>query len=311
MSLESIKSALLASYRNHGGANHLDGVNLPSQESVNLLAAECMHLLFPGYFEERTLTEADLPAHVESLLVRIQRRLAAEVEKCLRFSRHPTPAATAAAHSEAFLTRLAEVRRIVATDVEAAYAGDPAASSLQEIVLAYPCVLVISVQRLAHELYRLGVPLLPRMLTEYAHERTGCDIHPGARLGTHFFIDHATGVVIGETATVGNHVKLYQGVTLGAKSFSLDAAGNPIKGVKRHPDLGDHVTVYAHATILGGDTQIGDHSIIGSNVWLMRSVPPESVAYFKGDNLVVRSRRQHEALVGGVGRGDGAADFSI
>jgi serine O-acetyltransferase len=311
MSLEPIKSALLASYRSHGGTNHLDGVHLPSQESVNLLAADCMHLLFPGYFEERALTEADLPAHVENLLSRIQRRLNAEIEKCLRFARAEAPAATAVARTDAFLARLPEVRRIVATDVEAAYAGDPAARSLEEIVLAYPCVLVISVQRLAHEIYRLGVPLLPRMLTEYAHERTGCDIHPGARLGTHFFIDHATGVVIGETATVGNHVKLYQGVTLGAKSFALDQEGNPIKGVKRHPELGDHVTVYAHATILGGDTRIGEHSIIGSNVWLLRSVPANSVAYFKGDHLVVRSRRQQEALEGRIEPGGPAADFSI
>jgi len=311
MSLESIKSALLASYRSHGGTNHLDGVHLTSQESVNRLAADCMHLLFPGFFEERALTEAELPVHVQTLLERIQRRLVAEIEKCLRFAHQEGPAAAAAALTESFLGRLPEVRSIVATDVEAAYAGDPAARSLEEIVLAYPCVLVISVQRLAHELYRLGVPLLPRMLTEYAHERTGCDIHPGARLGTHFFIDHATGVVIGETATVGNHVKLYQGVTLGAKSFALDQEGKPIKGVKRHPDLGDHVTVYAHATILGGDTRIGDHAIIGSNVWLLRSVPANSVATFKGDQLVVRSRRQHEALEGRIEAGGPAADFSI
>ena len=311
MSLESIKSALLTSYRSHGGTNHLDGMHLPSQESVNWLAADCMHLLFPGFFEERTLTEAELPVHVQTLLERIQRRLVAEIEKCLRFAHQEAPAASAAALTETFLARLPEVRSIVATDVEAAYAGDPAARSLEEIVLAYPCVLVISVQRLAHELYRLGVPLLPRMLTEYAHERTGCDIHPGARLGTHFFIDHATGVVIGETATVGNHVKLYQGVTLGAKSFALDHEGNPIKGVKRHPDLGNHVTVYAHATILGGDTRIGDHAIIGSNVWLLRSVPANSVAAFKGDQLVVRSRRQHEALEGRIEAGGAAADFSI
>ena len=143
----------------------------------------------------------------------------------------------------------------------------------------------------------MGVPLRPRMLTEYGHERTGCDIHPGARLGTHFFIDHGTGVVIGETTTVGAHVKLYQGVTLGAKSFEVDNEGRPIKGVKRHPDIGDHVTIYAHATILGGDTQVGANSIIGSNVWLLKSIPDDSVAYFKGDNLVVRSRRKKEALV--------------
>ena len=139
------------------------------------------------------------------------------------------------------------------------------------------------------------------MITEYAHERTGCDIHPGAQLGTHFFIDHGTGVVIGETATVGRNVKLYQGVTLGAKSFEVDNEGKPIKGVKRHPDIGDDVTIYAHATILGGDTRVGAHSIIGSNVWLMKSVPDESVAYFKGDNLVIRSRRKKESLVGNTG----------
>ena len=168
---------------------------------------------------------------------------------------------------------------------------------MEEIILAYPCVLVISLQRIAHVLYHLGVPLLPRMLTEYGHERTGCDIHPGARLGTHFFIDHCTGVVIGETATVGRHVKLYQGVTLGAKSFEVDDHGQPIKGVKRHPDIGDHVTIYAHATILGGETRVGEHSIIGSNVWLMRSIPAESVAYFKADNLIVRSRHKKDGLV--------------
>jgi serine O-acetyltransferase len=149
------------------------------------------------------------------------------------------------------------------------------------------------------------------MLTEYAHERTGADIHPGARLGAYFFIDHCTGVVIGETATVGAHVKIYQGVTLGAKSFEVDNDGRPIKGVKRHPDIGDNVTIYAHATILGGDTHIGAHSIIGSNVWLMKSIPDESVAYFKGDNLVVRSRRKKEALVENVGKPAHEHDWEI
>ena len=301
MHLDQIKQHLLASYRNHGGINHLDGVNLPSQASVNQLAADCMHLLFPGYFEEPALTERELPALVDRLLVDIDRRLAAEIEKCLRFARGAEPAALARDHTASFLAQLPELRRIIKTDVDAAYAGDPAARSVEEIILAYPCVLAISLQRLAHVLYHLHVPLLPRMLTEYAHERTGCDIHPGAQLGSHFFIDHCTGVVIGETATVGAHVKLYQGVTLGAKSFEVDAEGHPIKGVKRHPDIGDHVTIYAHATILGGDTRVGAHSIIGSNVWLLRSIPDESVAYFKGDNLIVRSRRKDETLVGHVG----------
>jgi len=297
MHLDEIKQALLASYRSHGGINHLDGVNLPAQESVNQLATDCMHLLFPGYFEDTPLTEKKLPALVDRLLGQIDRRLSTEVTKCLRFAKASEAESKAREIATDFLAKFPELRSIIKTDVEAAYAGDPAARSVEEIILAYPCVLVISLQRLAHVLYNLKVPLLPRMLTEYGHERTGCDIHPGAQLGTHFFIDHGTGVVIGETATVGAHVKLYQGVTLGAKSFEVDDDGRPIKGVKRHPDIGDHVTIYAHATILGGDTNVGKHSIIGSNVWLMRSIPNDSVAYFKGDNLVVRSRRKKEALV--------------
>lgn len=297
MHLDDLKQAILASYRSHGGINHLDGVNLPSQESVNQLAADCMHLLFPGYFEESCLVEDDLPALVDRLLAQIDRRLSVEIEKCLRFAQQPAPAERARELARGFLAQFPALRAIVKTDVDAAYAGDPAARSVEEIILAYPCVLAISIQRMAHVLHHLRVPLLPRMLTEYAHERTGCDIHPGAQLGSHFFIDHGTGVVIGETATVGAHVKLYQGVTLGAKSFEVDDEGRPIKGVKRHPNIGDHVTIYAHATILGGDTHVGAHSIIGSNVWLMKSIPAESVAYFKGDNLVVRSRRKKELLV--------------
>ncbi|MEX2043879.1 MAG: serine O-acetyltransferase [Opitutus sp.] len=297
MHSDDIKQALLESYRSDGGINHLDGINLPSQESVNRLAIDCMHLLFPGFFEDSGLKERDLPVHVDRLLTRIEKRMAAEIGKCLRFGQVPGPAARAREMTTTVLAQLPGLRKLIKTDVDAAYQGDPAARSLEEIILAYPCVLVISLQRIAHVLHTLGIPLLPRMLTEYAHERTGCDIHPGAQLGSHFFIDHGTGVVIGETATVGTHVKLYQGVTLGAKSFEVDDDGRPVKGVKRHPNIGDHVTIYAHATILGGDTHIGTHSIIGSNVWLMKSIPDESVAYFKGDNLVVRSRRKKETLV--------------
>jgi serine O-acetyltransferase len=307
MNLEDLQQALLASYRTDGGINHLDGANLPSQQSVNQLAADCMHLLFPGYFEETGLTEKALPAHVAQLLAKIDSRLVAEIEKCLRFAKIASPAAEARARTTSFLEQFPALRKLISTDVTAAYRGDPAARSVEEIIVAYPCVLVISLQRLAHVLYHLGVPLLPRMLTEFAHERTGCDIHPGARLGDHFFIDHGTGVVIGETATIGSHVKLYQGVTLGAKSFDTDPDGHPVKGVKRHPDIGDHVTIYAHATVLGGDTSVGAHSIIGSNVWLMKSIPADSVALFKGDSVVVRSRRKNETLVGhGSGTGNGA-----
>jgi len=300
MKLDAIKAALLASYETDGGINHLDGVNLPSQESVNEIARKFMHLLFPGYFEESRLTKKDVPALVDSLLAGIGQGLEIEIEKSLRFSSDRDPPANARAISLDVMGRLPELRKAIRTDVEAAYNGDPAARSYEEIILAYPCVLGISLQRVAHVLYNLGVPLLPRMITEFGHERTGMDIHPGARIGTHFFIDHGTGVVIGETATIGSHVKLYQGVTLGAKSFETDNQGNPVKGVKRHPDIGDNVTIYAHATILGGDTRIGENSVIGGNVWLLDSVPANSIAYFKSDDLVIRPRQKKESLVGYV-----------
>lgn len=308
---DDIKQALLASYERDGGINHLDGVNLPTQDSVQQLASDYMHLIFPGFFESTGVTRQEVPALVERLLHQIERRLATEIEKSLRFARDAAPAQRAAELTAAALNRLPALRQIIQTDVAAAYHGDPAARSVEEIILAYPCVLSISLQRFGHELYQLGVPLLPRMLTEYAHERTGTDLHPGATIGTHFFIDHGTGVVVGETAVIGNYVKLYQGVTLGAKSFETDSAGNPVKGVKRHPDIGDHVTIYAHATILGGDTQIGEHSIIGSNVWLMKSIPPRSVAYYKGDQLVVRHREKREELVEGESADGRPTDWQI
>ena len=297
MTLDDITKALLASYETEGGINHLDGINLPSDEAVNRLASDFMHLLFPGFFEQKSLTKSEVPAFTAARLRSIQTSLADTIEKSLRHARDLDSTSRASSLAMQLLGRLPAIRQIVQTDVHAAYTGDPAARSIEEIILAYPCVLVISLQRIAHELYKLGVPILPRMLTEYAHERTGTDIHPGAQIGTHFFIDHCTGVVIGETARLGNHVKIYQGVTLGAKSFEVDDDGNPIKGVKRHPDIDDHVTIYAHATILGGDTHIGAHSIIGANVWILEPVPANSIAYYKNENLVIRSRRKKEKAV--------------
>ncbi len=298
MTHADIKRALLASYENDGGINHLDGTNLPAEESVNHLARDFMHLLFPGFFTEQAVTKKDLPATLDRLLLAIDTRLTADLEKCFRFSRDPQPAARATAARDALFSQLPAIRHVLQTDVLAAYQGDPAARSHEEIILAYPCILVISLQRIAHILYKNNVPLLPRMLTEYAHERTGTDIHPGATIGTHFFIDHCTGVVIGETARIGNHVKIYQGVTLGAKSFVTDDAGLPVKGVKRHPQLDDHVIVYPGATILGGDTIIGENSIVGSNVWLMQSMPPNSIAYYQGDQAsIIRPRKTKESML--------------
>lgn len=180
-----------------------------------------------------------------------------------------------------FMESLCDIADVLNTDIIAAYEGDPAARSAEEILLAYPAFEALSIFRLAHRLYELGVPLIPRMMTEQAHSRTGIDIHPGATIGRYFFIDHGTGVVIGETCIIGERVKLYQGVTLGAKSFDLDEAGNPVKGVHRHPRVGNNVVIYAGATILGGDTCIGDGSIIGGSVWLTKSVPAGSRIYNK------------------------------
>lgn len=186
-----------------------------------------------------------------------------------------------------FMESIPRVREYLSTDIIAAYNGDPAAMSIEEILLSYPYLEAITIQRLAHELFNLKVPLIPRIMTEYAHTKTGIDIHPGAKIGKYFFIDHATGVVIGETCVIGNNVKLYQGVTLGAKSFELDENGNPVKGVKRHPNIEDNVIIYAGATILGGSTTVGEGSIIGGNVWLTTSVPKNSRVYNNTpDNLI-------------------------
>jgi len=311
MHIENLTKALLASYDKTGGINHLDGKNLPSQESINALARDVMHLLFPGYFEARALTQRNLPAWVTGMLLKIETALASETEKCLAFSGEANAKERATTIAREALARVPVIREIIQTDVAAAYVGDPAARSNEEIILAYPCVLVISLHRFAHALYELGVPLLPRMISEFAHERTGVDIHPGAQIGSHFFIDHGTGVVIGETTRIGPHVKIYQGVTLGAKSFEIDAHGVPVKGVKRHPDIGDHVTIYAHATILGGDTVIGAHSIVGANVWLMRAIPPHSIAYYKDTSLVVRPIKRNEAAIGSQIVATDGGDFAI
>lgn len=183
---------------------------------------------------------------------------------------------------EAFRSELPRVRDILETDLEAAYLGDPAARSTDEVLLTYPGFSAICIYRVAHILYALDTPILPRMMSEYAHRQTGIDIHPGATVGHHFFIDHGTGVVIGETATIGDHVKIYQHVTLGAKSFELGEDGNPVKGIKRHPDIGNHVVIYAGATILGGGTVIGDYCVIGGNAWITKSVPPREVVTIRG-----------------------------
>lgn len=292
--MEKIKKDLLDSYMNVGGINHLDGPNLPSREAVDCLAHDLLQLLFPGFFQRNVFTRERLTDFLEEHLQRIHNNLLKEIGKCLDFDPNAAEGRSAAAEANYILGSFSAIRRLLQTDVEAAYRGDPAARSYEEIILAYPCTLAISLYRIAHIAYERNISLLPRMLTEFAHRRTGIDIHPGATIGSHFFIDHGTGVVIGETTTIGSNVKIYQGVTLGAKSFKVDPDGQVVKGIKRHPDIEDHVTIYSGATILGGKTRIGAGSIVGANVWLMDSIPPGSIAYYKGESLIVRSRKDHE-----------------
>jgi len=279
---EDIVRTLIASYREIGGINHVDCGNLPSKRAVATLCEDLLHLMFPGFFAEEALSSDELEMMTNELVASVRQRLSVEVRRSLRLKNGNGAHDNTAEANELvchFLRQLPEVRILLKTDVQAAFDGDPAAMSFEEIILAYPGLEAIAVQRIAHLLYGKEVPLLPRMMTEWAHGRTGIDIHPGAKIGPYFFIDHGTGVVIGETCEIGERVKLYQGVGLVAKSL---AAGQALKGKKRHPTIGNHVTIYAGATIVGGDTIIGDHSTIGANVFLMESVAPEMI-YALGD----------------------------
>jgi serine O-acetyltransferase len=256
-------------------------VTLPSREAVIQAVEDLRAVLFPGYFGTSDLHDESLHYFVGATLAGAMRSLEEQVRRGVAFTeRHDVDGCEhcldrAQSVTKAFLAQVPEIRRLVASDVEAAYEGDPALKSRDEAIFAYPGIFAVTNQRIAHALHTLGVPLIPRIITEHAHTLTGIDIHPGARIGERFFIDHGTGVVIGETAVLGSRVRIYQGVTLGAKSFPLDARGSPIKGVDRHPIVEDGVVIYAGATILGRIT-IGAGSSIGGNVWLTSSVPPNS-----------------------------------
>jgi serine O-acetyltransferase len=254
----------------------------PSRTVIYELVEDLRSVLFPGFFGPTELTGETLRYHVGATLDKVLHGLREQIKRglcapCLEEGWTACDRCDDLAFdlAQAFIARLPEVRRILATDVRAAYEGDPALKNPDEAIFCYPGLMAITSQRLAHELLKLGVPLIPRIITEHAHSLTGIDIHPGARIGETFFIDHGTGVVIGETCIIGNNVRIYQGVTLGAKSFPLDEQGNPIKGIERHPVVEDDVTIYSNATILGRVT-IGRGSVIGGNVWLTRGVPAGS-----------------------------------
>lgn len=291
--LIELSDRLLASYGAVGGINHVDGPNLPSKSGIAAMTMDLLRLVFPGFFDDRPLVSSELKVETTLLLSVVRDRLEDEVRKSFEYAPPPGAARNQIARLARqvaldFLAKLPCLRELLQTDAEAAYQGDPAALSKEEVIVAYPFIEAIAVQRLAHELYLQGVALIPRIMTEWAHSRSGMDLHPGATIGSHFFVDHCTGTVVGETAVIGSHVKMYQGVGLVARSL---AGGQALKGTRRHPTLGDHVTIYAGATIVGGETVIGEHTTIGGNVFLMHSVPPNSLVIYEDGRMVVKPKR--------------------
>jgi serine O-acetyltransferase len=291
--LSALVDSLLHTYRHDTRGHHINREFLPSRDEILEIVQMLLQLLYPGYFGRQGLTDENVGYHVGVLLSSLRDKLTRQVEQCLchqagtddveRTSCQPQAKEVVSA----FLAKLPAIRTALLDDVQAAFDGDPAATNLDEVILAYPGLLAVTVYRIAHELYAMGVPLMPRIMTEWAHATTGADIHPGARIGKSFFIDHATGVVVGETSRIGARVKLYQGVTLGALSHPRDEHGRVIRDQKRHPTVEDDVTIYANATVLGGATTLGEKSVVGGSVFLTESVPSGSRVAIKAPELRV------------------------
>jgi serine O-acetyltransferase len=270
---------LIGNYETFGGMDHLEGRDLPSKKVVIEVLDDLLTTMFPGYLGKTEITKSNIKYVLGSTLTSVQTRLTDEVEKSLKYicrkikeCPHDVCRTRAQVVVKELLEKLPELRSIVSGDIAAAYDGDPAAVSAEEVIISYPCVLAITTHRIAHELYLRGIPLIPRIMSEHVHSLTGIDIHPGANIGKNFFIDHGTGVVIGETTEIGDNVKLYQGVTLGALSFPKDEKGEIIRGTKRHPTIGNNVVIYSGATLLGADAVVGDNVVIGGNVWITSRV---------------------------------------
>ncbi len=297
--LDDLTHEILASYKSDDRTQRIGHTFLPSREKIVQILEECRQLLFPGFHGHSELDENNIKYHVGNLLVNLKKDLTDQIYKCVCTDRlcpeceDPDKCMKDAEEmAQNWLLRIPKIRESLALDAQAAYDGDPAAKSVDETIYCYPGFYAITVYRIAHELLELGVPLMPRIMSEYAHNMTGTDIHPGAKIGKSFFIDHATGVVIGETTIIGDNVKIYQGVTLGAKSFPKDERGRVIKGLKRHPTIEDRVTIYPNATILGGKTVIGQGVTVGGNAYIMDSVEADSVVKHQGTKLQVVTKKK-------------------
>jgi serine O-acetyltransferase len=303
--LPQLTDRIVETYTQVGKINHLGHCPLPRYEVIVSVLEDLKDIIYPGYRRREGLHLGNVTYHVGDVIDGLHDKLTTQIARALmhedrvRGVEEPCDEqvdyeAKGQATAIQFLQRIPDLRRVLATDVQAAFEGDPACKSVDEVIFCYPGLDAVTIYRLAHELYKLGVPFIPRMMTEWAHKETGIDIHPGAHIGHHFFIDHGTGVVIGETCDIGNHVKLYQGVTLGALSFPTDAHGNLIRGMKRHPTIEDRVVIYASATILGGRTVIGHDSVIGSSVWLTHSVEPYATVTMEKPSLRIRAELPDE-----------------
>lgn len=288
----SLTEDIVATYQDQKGINHINDIDLPQSDNVLDALNTLLEVLFPGYTGKHAFHTASIEFVIGYHLDQAHRLLTEQIAKAFT-PRHTKNEAYKLAEDVTInlLRRIPEIRETLKKDVQAALDGDPAAESTDEVVIAYPGLKAIAIHRLAHELYNAEVPLVPRVMSEHAHSVTGIDIHPGADIGESFFIDHGTGVVIGETAVIGRNVKLYQGVTLGAMSFPKDECGQLIKGQKRHPEIQDNVTIYSGATILGAIT-VGHDSVIGGNVWLTESIAPHSKIMIQPPELTIKKRKQ-------------------
>lgn len=282
--------SLLESYEKVGGLNHRDVHNMPSKRAVGQICEDLLQIIFPGFHDDDALSHSTLAEITSSRFERVAKKLEDQVRKAVRVGDPHKPTGRTPPILKEFCSALPNIRELLRTDIEAAFEGDPAVRLREEIILAYPFIEVMAIQRVAHVLYKSGAPIIPRMMTEWAHSRSGIDIHPGAEIGRYFFIDHGTGVVIGETCRIAERVKLYHGVTLGARSFAKDDSGHIVKGGKRHPDVQSNVTIYPNSTILGGDTVVGANSTIGANVFIMHSVPANSLVVYEENQLIMRNK---------------------